>query len=116
MATPEQEPTLGEVHRLLVRMDGEAKDFRQEARQDIGGIRQHLKELNGKTFSHAQRIAVLDAARQATAPQSAEISELLQIVRDFKGATRLGKLFWGVFTFLGGIAIVWGFMEFLKQK
>lgn len=89
------EPTLGEVHRLLLRMDREAMQFREHTNGQLKAVNEHLATINGKVYTNTQKIAVME---QAAAP-SAELTELMQIARDIKGVTRFGKMVWYVVAF-----------------
>lgn len=120
----EPEVTLGEVHRLLTRVDGELKSHRVESRDALVRIDAHLGTLNSKTASHAVAIAShaarLDAhdreLRDIKKPSEVpalpkdlvgELHEGLELVKDFKGAVRTWRrLFW-LFGFVAAAVALW---------
>lgn len=56
-----QDVTLGEIHRLVVRMGDEQSQFRSETRTEFRGIREHLAALNSKTAINSQGVASHEA-------------------------------------------------------
>lgn len=116
--------TLGEVHRLLERIDEELSEHRTETREELRGIRAHLATLNSKTATNTRDLATHEArlmaidrevrdlkrtpeqkARELTMPS--EVKELLELARDARGVTRFGKAIWALLGAGGGAFLLW---------
>lgn len=129
MTNEHNEVTLGEVHRLLIRMDREQTEDRKQNLKQLEDINASLDTLNSKTFTHAQAIAAygsrldgLDrevrdlkrprprnngAAGDGAAAWPAEMTELLQFARDVKGVSRFGKVVWGSLAVVVPVLLAW---------
>jgi chromosome segregation ATPase len=123
---PNSEPTLGEVHRLLTRIDGELAEHRTESRTELSELRGEVRDLRTQTARNATisaafgpRLDSLDREmrdlkhQRAKTPASneAEVKELVDLARDVRGAVRFGKVIWGLLGGGIGVGLIWLLFE-----
>lgn len=105
MSDHEHDVTIGEVHRILVKMDRDQGHELRQIKTEVKDCTNELRRLNGKVAeqagsirSHDERIAALnrEVFEKRQNSSNEDLKELIEFMRDARGVQRFGRWLWAL--------------------